>query len=74
MDPGESGGGGGSGGGGKIRTRRYHLAAASSKPYPRNKQVREEAAPPKPRNWRREREGRRAGGRAGLLVGRPATF
>ncbi|XP_033010496.1 nuclear pore complex protein Nup153 isoform X2 [Lacerta agilis] len=50
MDSGESGGapgggGGGSGGsggyescGGKIRTRRYHLAAASSKPYPRNKQ------------------------------------
>ncbi|XP_026525793.1 nuclear pore complex protein Nup153 isoform X1 [Notechis scutatus] len=35
MDPGESGVGGG---GGKIRTRRYHLAAASSKPYPRNKQ------------------------------------
>ncbi|XP_054840930.1 nuclear pore complex protein Nup153 isoform X2 [Eublepharis macularius] len=41
MDPGESGGGGGGdggSGGGKIRTRRYHLAAASSKPYPRNKQ------------------------------------
>ncbi|XP_061448163.1 nuclear pore complex protein Nup153 isoform X3 [Rhineura floridana] len=46
MDSGERGGaaGGGSsgsyesGGGGKIRTRRYHLAAASSKPYPRNKQ------------------------------------
>ncbi|XP_053102411.1 nuclear pore complex protein Nup153 isoform X2 [Hemicordylus capensis] len=37
MDSGESGGGGGSGGG-KIRTRRYHLAGASSKPYPRNKQ------------------------------------
>ncbi|XP_053252839.1 nuclear pore complex protein Nup153 isoform X10 [Podarcis raffonei] len=45
--PGGGGGGGGSGGGssggyesggGKIRTRRYHLAAASSKPYPRNKQ------------------------------------
>ncbi|XP_034285077.1 nuclear pore complex protein Nup153 isoform X1 [Pantherophis guttatus] len=35
MDSGESGVGGG---GGKIRTRRYHLAAASSKPYPRNKQ------------------------------------
>ncbi|XP_032078592.1 nuclear pore complex protein Nup153 isoform X1 [Thamnophis elegans] len=35
MDPGESGVGAG---GGKIRTRRYHLAAASSKPYPRNKQ------------------------------------
>ncbi|KAK9403516.1 putative nuclear pore complex protein [Crotalus adamanteus] len=35
MDSGESGGGRG---GGKIRTRRYHLAAASSKPYPRNKQ------------------------------------
>ncbi|XP_062986454.1 nuclear pore complex protein Nup153 isoform X2 [Elgaria multicarinata webbii] len=35
---GEGGGGGGGGGGGKIRTRRYHLAAASSKPYPRNKQ------------------------------------
>ncbi|KAG8133336.1 putative Nuclear pore complex protein [Naja naja] len=35
MDPGESGVGGA---GGKIRTRRYHLAAASSKPYPRNKQ------------------------------------
>ncbi|XP_070603398.1 nuclear pore complex protein Nup153 isoform X3 [Erythrolamprus reginae] len=39
MDSGESGAGGaGGGGGGKIRTRRYHLAAASSKPYPRNKQ------------------------------------
>ncbi|XP_077789398.1 nuclear pore complex protein Nup153 isoform X4 [Podarcis muralis] len=45
--PGGGGGGGGSGGGsggyesggGKIRTRRYHLAAASSKPYPRNKQM-----------------------------------
>ncbi|XP_044282602.1 nuclear pore complex protein Nup153 isoform X2 [Varanus komodoensis] len=37
MDSGESSGGGG-GGGGKIRTRRYHLAAASSKPYPRSKQ------------------------------------
>ncbi|XP_029140786.1 nuclear pore complex protein Nup153 [Protobothrops mucrosquamatus] len=35
MDSGESGGGRG---GGKIRTRRHHLAAASSKPYPRNKQ------------------------------------
>ncbi|XP_058031723.1 nuclear pore complex protein Nup153 isoform X2 [Ahaetulla prasina] len=35
MDSEESGVGGG---GGKIRTRRYHLAAASSKPYPRNKQ------------------------------------
>ncbi|KAJ6664504.1 hypothetical protein lerEdw1_007161 [Lerista edwardsae] len=46
MDSGESGGGGGGGGGGssggggggKIRTRRYHLAGASSKPYPKNKQ------------------------------------
>uniref|UniRef100_A0A6J0V4N5 Nuclear pore complex protein Nup153 n=1 Tax=Pogona vitticeps TaxID=103695 RepID=A0A6J0V4N5_9SAUR len=50
MDSGESSGGGGGGeerggggggaggGGGKIRTRRYHLAAASQKPYPRNKQ------------------------------------
>nr|XP_056710786.1 nuclear pore complex protein Nup153 [Euleptes europaea] len=38
MDPGGNGGGGSGAGGGKIRTRRYHLAAASSKPYPRNKQ------------------------------------
>ncbi|XP_042320551.1 nuclear pore complex protein Nup153 isoform X2 [Sceloporus undulatus] len=45
MDSGEgssgggAAGGGGQGGGGKIRSRRYHLAAASSsKPYPRKKQ------------------------------------
>nr|XP_016848426.1 PREDICTED: nuclear pore complex protein Nup153 isoform X1 [Anolis carolinensis] len=35
---GAGGGSGGGAGGGKIRTRRYHLSASSSKPYPRNKQ------------------------------------
>lgn len=67
MDSGESGGGRG---GGKIRTRRYHLAAASSKPYPPNKQVRgrdgrTESVGTAVRGGRRERKPPSAPGTAG---------